>query len=67
MTSKLLERIEKQNINIFYNIKSLKAWYNNVSDKDCALAEIRGYLTGLYQLGFITETEKRLLHCYITL
>ena len=68
MTKELLERIENDNKNIFFKIESLKVWYGkNTANRDVVLAEIRGYLTGLMQLGYITETEKRVLHCYITL
>ena len=68
MTRELLERIKKDNVNIFLNIESLKGWYiKNTVKREVVLAEIRGYLTALVQLGYITETEKRLLHCYITL
>lgn len=66
MTKRLLERIERENANVFANIKSLKAWYTT-GEREIVLAEIRGFLTGLRLTGFITESEKRALHCYITL
>ena len=68
MTKKLLERIEKENKNVFLNIESLKSRYGRNTEKhEVVLAEIRGFLIGLKLLGFITEREKQILHCYITL
>ena len=67
MTRKVLERIERENVNVYLNIKSLKEWHKQTEKHDVSLAEIRGYLTALLQLGFITEAEKRVLHCYMTL
>ena len=50
------------------DIVILKSRYNRKEkNRDVTFAEIRGYLMALRQLGFITETEKRVLHCYITL
>lgn len=66
MTKQLLERIERENVNVFANIKSLKEWYKT-GEREIAAAEIRGFLSGLKLVGFITESEKRVLHCYITL
>ena len=68
MTKKTLKRIEEANINVYYNIKSLKEAYNN-DTTDCTIikAETRGYLMALQQTGFISETERRILFCYITL
>ena len=68
MTKQILERIKQDNTNVYFNIKSLKEWYSkNTENRNVVMAEIRGYLTGLRQLNFITETEKRILLCYITL
>lgn len=68
MTKQILERIKKDNVNVYSNIKSLKEWYGrNTENRNVVMAEVRGYLTGLRQLNFITETEKRLLFCYVTL
>lgn len=66
MTKQVLERIERENTNVFANIKSLKSWYET-GERDIVLAEIRGFLTGLKLTGFITESERRVLLCYITL
>lgn len=68
MTKKTLDKIEKANINVFKNIQSLKCWYrsNNIG-RDCVLAEIRGFLSGLVMTGFITEQERRIVFVYITL
>jgi hypothetical protein len=66
MTKHLLERIERENANVFANIKSLKSWYGT-GEREIVLAEIRGFLMGLKLTGFITESEKRCLFCYITL
>ena len=68
MTKQTLDRIKSDNYNIFMDIVILKSRYNRKEkNRDITLAEIRGYLMALRQLGFITETEKRVLHCYITL
>ena len=68
MTKQTLDRIKSDNYNIFMDIVILKSRYNRKEkNRDVVLAEIRGYLMALRQLGFITETEKRVLHCYITL
>ena len=68
MTKQTLDRIKSDNYNIFMDIVILKSRYNRKEkNRDVTLAEIRGYLMALRQLGFITETEKRVLHCYITL
>jgi hypothetical protein len=68
MTKKTLKKIETANLNIYYNIRSLKEAYNNDTiDRSVILAEIRGYLMALQQTGFISEQEKRVLSCYITL
>lgn len=68
MTEQLLERIKISNPNIYTNIQSLKVTYRNPSiDRVVILAEIRGYLMGLMQTGFITQSEKQRLFCYITI
>ena len=68
MTKQTLDRIKSDNYNIFMDIVILKSRYNRKEkNRDVVLAEIRGYLMALRQLGFITEAEKRVLHCYITL
>ena len=68
MTKQTLDRIKSDNYNIFMDIVILKSRYNRKEkNRDIVLAEIRGYLMALRQLGFITETEKRVLRCYITL
>lgn len=68
MTKKTLERIKNENYNVYANIESLKGWYESGNVKrEVILAEIRGYLTALVNTGFITEIEKRALHCYITI
>ena len=68
MTKQTLDRIKSDNYNIFMDIVILKSRYNRKEkNRDIVLAEIRGYLMALRQLGFITETQKRVLHCYITL
>ena len=68
MTKQTLDRIKSDNYNIFMDIVILKSRYNRKKEnRDIALAEIRGYLMALRHLGFITETEKRVLYCYITL
>ena len=68
MTKQILDRIKSDNYNIFMDIVILKSRYNRKEkNRDIVLAEIRGYLMALRQLGFITETEKRVLYCYITL
>ena len=68
MTKQTLDRIKSDNYNIFMDIVILKSRYNRKEkNRDIALAEIRGYLMALRQVGFITETERRILHCYITL
>ena len=68
MTKQTLDRIKSDNYSIFMNIVSLKSWYNRSEENSgVVLAEIRGYLMALRQVGFITETERRILHCYITL
>ena len=66
MTKEILERIERENANVFANIKSLKEWYKT-GEQAIVLAEIRGFLTGLKLTGFIKESERRVLFCYITL
>ena len=68
MTAKTLERIKQANLNIYMNIISLKKWHNSETvNHDCSLAEIRGFLTGLVLTGFISEQEKKVIFCYITL
>ena len=64
MTKRLLEKIKINNMAVYNHIELLKEQYKI---RKTTLAEIRGYLMALRQLGFVTETEKRVLHCYITL
>lgn len=70
-TKDLLNKIETENKNIYMEIVSLKKWYNRAKGNNTELAipraEIRGFLNGLRLCGFISESDSRKLHCYITL
>lgn len=68
MTKRTLERIEKENVKVFNTIKNLKDRHNQDKfNHDIIHSEIRGYLVALRDTGFITESERKCLFCYITL
>ena len=65
------ETLDKLPTNILNNIEALKQRYNDerfAGDiKPAIRSYLSAYLLGLRDSGVITETEKRLLYCYVTL
>lgn len=64
-TQKTLDKLPE---NIRSHIEGLKCCYNHpdLIKDDIRLAS-GSYCLALYHVGLVTETEKRLLHTYITL
>lgn len=64
-TTGLLKKLPEE---VARTVERLKRKYNCGMYSDSEVrAEIRGYITGLLDLYLLTESEGRLLICYITL
>lgn len=65
-TAELIEMLKKEQPNIYHNIESLRTWLNGNCERAVALAEIRGFLCGITLAKVITERQRQMLFCYIT-
>lgn len=63
-TQKALDKLPE---NVRNHIEVLKRNYNHPRLKDQIRIASGSYCLALYHVGLVTETEKRLLHIYITL
>ena len=64
--SKTGQTLEKLPQNIRDHIENLKKSYQYEQLKHDARIASGSYTLALYQMGLVTENEKRLLFCYIT-
>ena len=67
MTKAILERLEKDNKNVYEHIEELKKNYSNCANRELARGKIGEYLTALEHVALITNMERRFLYCYITI
>lgn len=62
MTKETLDRIKNENRRVYSTIQELKIQYSEGKHES-----VRAYLSALRHVEFISELEKRILYCYITL
>lgn len=66
MTQEVLNKLSK---NARQRVEQMKWWYGEAEDgtwqKDEERARCVAYTWGLYDAGFLTETERRALGCYM--
>lgn len=67
MTRKILERLKKDNKNVYKHIEELKRNYCNSNNCELARERTSEYLKALVHVELITDIERRFLFCYISL